>query len=85
MWWRRRAGTVRASLSLVVVEPTGVIMTEQKQPPSSGSSGDDRTPDKTIGEVKYARGQDRKEKKGGAGEPQVSDLEPEKQGGIGGP
>jgi|SRR3954463_305251 hypothetical protein len=66
----------------------GVIMTEQKQKtPSSGNSGDDRTPEKTIGEVKYARGQDRNRngKQGGAGEPQVSDLEPEKQGGIGGP
>jgi hypothetical protein len=53
---------------------------------STGNSGDERTPDKVIGEVKYARGQDKSKKgKGGAGEPQVSDLEPEKQGGIGGP
>jgi hypothetical protein len=52
---------------------------------SSEGPGDDRTPDKTIGEVKYARGQPRDAKKGGAGDPQVSDLEPEKQGGIGGP
>jgi hypothetical protein len=60
-------------------------MTEQKEKvPSSANSGDERTPDKTIGEVKYARGQDKKGK-GGAGKPEVSDLEPEKQGGIGGP
>jgi hypothetical protein len=53
---------------------------------SPGNSGDERTPDKTIGEVKYARGQANSTKdKGGAGDPQVSDLEPEKQGGIGGP
>jgi hypothetical protein len=39
-----------------------------------------------IGEVKYARGQDQDTKaKGGAGDPQMSDLDPEKQGGIGGP
>ena len=62
-------------------------MTDQKQEKvlSTGNSGDARTPDKTIGEVKYAR-QDRSTKgKGGAGDPQVSDLEPEKQGDIGGP
>ncbi len=48
--------------------------------------GDERTPDRTIGEVKYARGPNKSSKdKGGAGDPQVSDLEPEKQGGIGGP
>ena len=53
---------------------------------STGNSGDERTPDKTIGEVKYARGQDQDTKaKGGAGDPQMSDLDPEKQGGIGGP
>jgi hypothetical protein len=50
---------------------------------SPAGSGDDRTPDKTIGEVKYAGGGSNKP--GGAGAPQVSDLEPEKQGGIGGP
>ena len=66
-------------------------MTEQKTADrqgkvmSPGAPGDDQTPDKTIGEVKYARGQSQGAKKGGAGEPQVSDLEPEKQGGIGGP
>jgi len=53
---------------------------------SPGNSGDERKPDKTIGQVKYARGQDKSTKdKGGAREPEVSDLEPEKQGGIGGP
>jgi hypothetical protein len=65
-------------------------MTEQKDKVlSSANPGDERTPDKTIGEVKYAHGQDTngqdKKSKGGAGKPQVSDLEPEKQGGIGGP
>jgi hypothetical protein len=59
---------------------------KQNKVHSAGNSGDERTPDKIIGEVKYARGQDNSTKgKGGAGEPQVSDLEPEKQGGIGGP
>src|SRR5437868_4996552 len=57
-------GTVRPPRSLMVMEPRESTMTEQKQKVlSSGNSGDDRTPDKTIGEVKYARGQDRK--KGG--------------------
>ena len=65
-------------------------MSEQKKQDNALSPdnyGDERTPDKTIGEVKYARGQDKitKDKGGGAGDPQVSDLEPEKQGGIGGP
>jgi hypothetical protein len=64
-------------------------MTEQKREVSPGNSGDARTPDKTLGEIKYARGQDRTEGKAkgksGAGEPEISDLEPEKQGGIGGP
>jgi hypothetical protein len=60
-------------------------MSEQKRQ-NSGNPGDERTPDKTIGQVKYARGQDKTTKdKGGAGDPQVSDLEHEKQGGIGGP
>jgi len=62
-------------------------MSEQKKQDkvlSPGNCGDERTPDKTIGEVKYARGQKTKNK-GGAGDPQVSDLEPEKQVGIGGP
>jgi hypothetical protein len=63
-------------------------MSEHKQEKllSPGNSGDERTPDKMIGEVKYARGQDKSTKdKRGAGDAQVSDLEPEKHGGIGGP
>ena len=51
-----------------------------KSPPQ----GDERTPDKTQGQIKYAPGQTKKSE-GGAGEPKVSDLEPEKQRGIGGP
>ena len=47
-------------------------------------SGDERTPDKPIGQVAYADGQ-KKQNEGGAGKPAVSNLEPEKQGGIGGP
>ena len=50
---------------------------------SPAGSGDARTPDKVIGEVKYA--ETHEQKKGGAGKPQTSKLEPEKQGGIGGP
>jgi hypothetical protein len=52
------------------------------------STGDDLTPDKTIGEIKYAKKPKKEEDKepiGGAGEPQTSQLEPEKHGGISGP
>jgi hypothetical protein len=55
----------------------------QRRELSSAATGDERTPDKTIGEVKYAGSPDRRQ--GGAGEPEASSLEPEKQGGIGGP
>lgn len=51
------------------------------------SQGDDRTPDQQIGQVAYANNAANAENKqqGGAGEPQTTPLEPEKQGGIGGP
>ena len=54
---------------------------------SSREPGDNRTPDKTIGQVKYAdnKGGSERKKQGGAGAPQISPMEPEKQGGIGGP
>ena len=45
----------------------------------SATEGEDRTPDKTIGQIAHAG------KPGGAGEPETTPLEPEKQGGIGGP
>jgi hypothetical protein len=51
-------------------------------------TGDNRTPDKTIGEIKYAKKPEKKKHKepsGGAGEPETSPLEPEKHGGISGP
>lgn len=50
---------------------------------SPAAPGDDRTPDKTIGQIKYADKSGKRD--GGAGEKQTSELEPEKQGGIGGP
>jgi len=56
----------------------------QNERPKSRPEGDEGTPDKTQGQIKYAPGQTKKSE-GGAGEPKVSDLEPEKQGGIGGP
>ena len=59
-------------------------MTVQNERPKSPPEGDDRTPDKTQGQIKYAQGQ-KKQGDGGAGEPATSKLEPEKQGGIGGP
>jgi hypothetical protein len=53
-----------------------------KKEVSSGNSGDERTPDKRQGQIKYAQGQT-KQTEGGAGKPETSKLEPEKQGGIG--
>ena len=58
-------------------------MTEKREV-ASGNSGDERTPDKRQGQIKYAENQS-KQTEGGAGEPKTSELEPEKQGGIGGP
>jgi hypothetical protein len=58
-------------------------MTEDKKVISPGAPGDDRTPDKTIGVIKYAL-KDKKDE-GGAGKPEASPLEPEDQGGIAGP
>jgi hypothetical protein len=57
---------------------------QQNERPTSPPQGDDRTPDKAQGQIKYAQGQTKK-KPAEAGEPQASELEPEKQGGIGGP
>lgn len=48
-----------------------------------GGQGDERTPDKPIGQVAYAEG--RKKQDEGDRKPHASNLEPEKQGGIGGP
>ena len=64
-------------------EPQTKDQTGSKKEVSRAEAGDARTPDKTIGQVKYADGQ--KKNEGGAGKPQRSPLEPEKQGGIGGP
>ena len=57
---------------------------QQNERPKSAPQGDDRTPDKTQGQIKYAPGQTKKSE-GGAGEPQKTKMEPEKQGDIGGP
>jgi len=51
---------------------------------AQAEEGDEGTPDKTAGQVAYADGQ-KKPTEGGAGKPQISPMEPEKQGGIGGP
>ena len=56
----------------------------QNERPKSPPQGDDRTPDKTQGQIKYAQGQ-KKQADGGAGQPETSKLEPDKQGGIAGP
>jgi len=56
---------------------------QQNERPKS-TPRNEPTPDKTQGQIKYTPGQTKKSE-GGAGEPKISDLEPEKQGGIGGP
>jgi hypothetical protein len=50
----------------------------QNERPKSPPQGDDRTPDKTQGQIKYAQGQ-KKQSESGAKDPQTSKLEPEKQ------
>jgi hypothetical protein len=50
--------------------------TESKNEVSRAEAGDARTPDKTIGQVKYADGQ--KKDEGRYGKPESSPLEPEK-------
>jgi hypothetical protein len=49
----------------------------------SQRQGDNRTPDKTIGQVKYADNERGGEQKKQGGSPRT--MTPEKQGGIGGP
>ena len=44
----------------------------QNERPKSPPEGDERTPDKTQGQIKYAPGQGKKSE-GGAGEPSVSE------------
>jgi hypothetical protein len=81
---RRRSRTKAAEPQTSALEP-------ERQGGISGpaeGTGDNRTPDKTIGEIKYAKKPETKQDKeptGGAAEPQISALEPEKQGGISGP
>jgi hypothetical protein len=53
------------------------------QDTAGDDTGEDRTPDQVIGQVAHADGQ--KRQSGGAGEPQTTLMEPEKQGGISGP
>ena len=69
------------------VSKESTVSKENTRVLSKGSPGEDRTPDQPIGQVAHMKGNDKKgsDKQGGAGQPQASDLEPEKQGGIGGP
>jgi hypothetical protein len=54
---------------------------EQNQRPKSPPQGDERTPVTTQGQIKYAPCQAKKRRRRAKG----VRLEPEKQGGIGGP
>jgi hypothetical protein len=78
---RKDYGEAQAETGEPVKGPKPHKLSEGKQVLSKGSPGEERTPDKPIGQVAHA--DDRSE--GGAGKPQASRLEPEKQGGIGGP
>ena len=81
---RRETDRLRAQLKQTEAELKQLKdQAGSKKGGSRAEAGDARTPDKTIGQVKYADGQ--KKNEGGAGKPQRSPLEPEKQGGIGGP
>jgi hypothetical protein len=52
----------------------------------SPAGGDERTPEKPLGEIAYAENpRDERPAGGGAGKPQAGKVEPENQGGIGGP
>jgi len=79
----RRGGEVETETGERLKGPKPVNLSQQKKVLSQGAPGEERTPDQPIGQVAHMEGNDRSE--GGAGEPQASDLEPEKQGGIGGP
>ena len=78
---RKDCGEAQTESGEAVKGPKPHNISEGKQVLSKGSAGEERTPDKPIGQVAHA--DDRSE--GGAGKPQTSRLEPEKQGGIGGP
>jgi hypothetical protein len=78
---RNERGEAQTETGEPVKGPKPHNLSEEKQELSKGSAGEARTPDKPIGQVAHA--DDRSE--GGAGKPQTSRLEPEKQGGIGGP
>ena len=77
-------GEVQAETGEMLKGPKPLHGSDQKQVLSTGSAGEDRTPDQPIGQVAHAGGQ-KKNVEGGAGSPQTSKLEPERQGGIGGP
>ena len=87
----RRGGEVETETGERLKGPTPANLAQGKpgNPPqdkevlSQASPGEERKPDQPIGQVAHMRGNDNSE--GGAGPPQESDLEPEKQGGIGGP
>jgi hypothetical protein len=78
---RNDCGEAQTETGEPVKGPRPHKLSQDKQVLSKGSPGEERTPDKPIGQVAHA--DDRSE--GGAGKPQTSRLEPEKQGGIGGP
>jgi hypothetical protein len=78
---RKDRGEAQTETGEPVKGPKPHNLSEGKQVLSKGSAGEERTPDKPIGQVAHAG--DRSE--GDAGKPQNSRLEPEKQGGIGGP
>jgi hypothetical protein len=61
------------------------IPEDKKRVLSEQAPGEARTPDKTIGQVKYADHEGGGEQKHQRGSTRTTPLTPEKQGGIGGP
>ena len=80
---KQPADTAREGGAAYAPHEEGETPQVEKTQLSPAAPGDDRAPADTIGEIAYALGE--KKDTGGAGEPETSKLEPEKQGGIGGP
>ena len=74
-----KKGEVQTETGEMLKGPKPLDVADKKQVVSKGAPGEDRTPDQPIGEIAYALHSD--DSKGGAGEPETSKLEPEKQGG----
>jgi hypothetical protein len=78
-------GEVQTETGDMLKGPKPLDRAKNTEERSTDFSGEDRTPDQPIGQIAHAGGQKKTNTEGGAGQPQTSRLDPEKQGGIGGP